>query len=508
MIDWPANSWLFWLAAGISTAFLFRLSRQSSPATPAAALPGKPQVPINAPRRLRRRMVAAWIAAVLAAALTPSFMKFWLFGDTGWRDLAPIDQVLILTGVCIFAFALVLMAVGLPGDRSRGRPRCPCCWYDMKGAPSLTCPECGKTVRSERSLFKTRRSWKGLAIAAVLVLLGLSMAAKPAATSPNWPSFVPGPILALLDWPNSWNLCSAIASKGCSEQSPNARMSVGSLTAAILRFRCRRLLDSGTATEVDNAVWMMNTVLGPLSADQVNHLLDSNNGKIRHGVLWACFSACAKDTQITGRIVAATQDPNVYVANAAQNALLFRARADPGQNVTPLLKYLSDSAASNRWSTIEVLDDDLMKNPLMRSWAAATLDDPAIGGHVAVLLLRSDPQNQMARDASVKALRLGTAQRMDNIVANLASLACQDSILLQAVVDAQARSRVPTPALAGFRSDLSLPCRLRLLNAELQTIALSPADTDAIKSRIVVLESAMHDEQRESGAPRTKSPSP
>ena len=34
------------------------------------------------------------------------------------------------------------------GDRSRGRKRCPKCWYDMAYSSTLTCSECGHTVQS------------------------------------------------------------------------------------------------------------------------------------------------------------------------------------------------------------------------------------------------------------------------------------------------------------------------------------------------------------------------
>ena len=36
---------------------------------------------------------------------------------------------------------------GFYGDRSKGRARCPKCWYDMRGTvPKLVCPECGRLV--------------------------------------------------------------------------------------------------------------------------------------------------------------------------------------------------------------------------------------------------------------------------------------------------------------------------------------------------------------------------
>ena len=45
----------------------------------------------------------------------------------------------IETGIYLLAIAavpfigLLLVFWGLWGDRSRGRPRCPKCWYDMRG---------------------------------------------------------------------------------------------------------------------------------------------------------------------------------------------------------------------------------------------------------------------------------------------------------------------------------------------------------------------------------------
>ena len=53
-------------------------------------------------------------------------------------------------------------------DRSRGRRRCPRCWYDMEGVPGKRCPECGRDARRERSLFRTRRQWRWMAVTPVL----------------------------------------------------------------------------------------------------------------------------------------------------------------------------------------------------------------------------------------------------------------------------------------------------------------------------------------------------
>lgn len=83
----------------------------------------------------------------------------------------------LIAGGVVGVMGLVLLAWALLSDRSGGRRRCPKCWYDMAGTEALTCSECGKTVKRERQLFKTRRRWNwtlvgGLALlgAAVLVV--------------------------------------------------------------------------------------------------------------------------------------------------------------------------------------------------------------------------------------------------------------------------------------------------------------------------------------------------
>ena len=59
--------------------------------------------------------------------------------------------------VLFAALTALLLYLGLFQDRSRGRPRCPKCWYNMTEAPSLVCPECGHDARTPRRLHRTRR---------------------------------------------------------------------------------------------------------------------------------------------------------------------------------------------------------------------------------------------------------------------------------------------------------------------------------------------------------------
>ena len=81
------------------------------------------------------------------------------------------------TGVYLISLSLIFIAGltlaywGLWGNRSKGRPRCPKCWYDMRGSlPSVVCPECGHDGRVERRLYKNRRRWWAIVVGIILML--------------------------------------------------------------------------------------------------------------------------------------------------------------------------------------------------------------------------------------------------------------------------------------------------------------------------------------------------
>ena len=92
---------------------------------------------------------------------------------------------------------LGLVAAGLSGwalfaDRSRGRRRCPRCWFDMTGL-GMRCPECGREAKSEKRFFRTRRRWRVVAFAAVPLLAGTATAlhVRATQTTNGWWANVP-----------------------------------------------------------------------------------------------------------------------------------------------------------------------------------------------------------------------------------------------------------------------------------------------------------------------------
>lgn len=104
----------------------------------------------------------------------------WLYHALGW--------VLAAAGVAWLLWSLF-------GDRSRGRKRCPKCWYSMEGAPGLTCPECGRQARSERALFRTRRHRWRATLSLPLLGAALFAASWPAIQSGGWIAPIPTRVL-------------------------------------------------------------------------------------------------------------------------------------------------------------------------------------------------------------------------------------------------------------------------------------------------------------------------
>lgn len=96
------------------------------------------------------------------------------------------------------AAGLFVLYRALLHDRSRGKKRCPKCWYDMSGAPSLTCSECGKSVKRERKLYKTRRHKRWAAVGIVLLVSATCSALAPTISRDGWLSIVPNTALILV----------------------------------------------------------------------------------------------------------------------------------------------------------------------------------------------------------------------------------------------------------------------------------------------------------------------
>ena len=73
-----------------------------------------------------------------------------------------LDPGLYLLGVAVVpGVGLLLVCWGLWGDRSKGRPRCPHCGYDMRRAvPKLVCPACGQVAASERQPYGIWCRWR------------------------------------------------------------------------------------------------------------------------------------------------------------------------------------------------------------------------------------------------------------------------------------------------------------------------------------------------------------
>jgi hypothetical protein len=97
---------------------------------------------------------------------------------------------------------MVILFLALFRDRSRGRRRCPKCWYDMSRVPGLKCPECGKAAKSENWLHVARRRWR-CAVCGAALAVGLpgALVIRTAARD-GWWTVTPASILVFFFTPH------------------------------------------------------------------------------------------------------------------------------------------------------------------------------------------------------------------------------------------------------------------------------------------------------------------
>ena len=107
------------------------------------------------------------------------------------------EWLLTAIGVALAVIGLAVALWAIFFDRSRGRRRCPRCWYDLTGAPGLLCSECGYVLRSERAFFSTRRRWRWVVVAVLFMLLSGGVMRYKSAQH-GWVSLVPATLLVFL----------------------------------------------------------------------------------------------------------------------------------------------------------------------------------------------------------------------------------------------------------------------------------------------------------------------
>lgn len=103
-----------------------------------------------------------------------------------------IDLVALAGGGILALAGLGLLWWALLWDRARGRRRCPRCWYNLAGTPgNLTCSECGRTTKTERQLFRTRRRWRWAALALVVLAACPALIGWQQTRKFNWNNYKP-----------------------------------------------------------------------------------------------------------------------------------------------------------------------------------------------------------------------------------------------------------------------------------------------------------------------------
>jgi hypothetical protein len=181
-------------------------------------------------------------------------MPLWIWQVIGWTLLPA---------------GLILLAWALFRDRSRGRARCPQCWYDMSGATahegSRTCPECGTSTTHDTQLHRTRRHWRQATLAAVLGAAGVAGISVPALQR-GWAAVIPSSILVYVAPAQGWTpplpvlrgapviwagrnpLAPAVTFRQSLTRETWERLDKNELAAWQERAFARRILSAGAAT--------------------------------------------------------------------------------------------------------------------------------------------------------------------------------------------------------------------------------------------------------------------
>lgn len=163
----------------------------------------------------------------------------------------------------IAIFGATIFVVAMRRDPSRGRRRCPGCWYDMSGTVGLRCPECGRVCGHARDLYRTRRSRRLAGVAVLTMLPAVALYEYPRVRAGGWLGAVPTTVMiAALPWlpetllidpdgtvTNRWTLQNRFY---------ESEYPMREWQRSLLRWRCARLSKSSNPRALLRAAMVMN----------------------------------------------------------------------------------------------------------------------------------------------------------------------------------------------------------------------------------------------------------
>lgn len=111
-----------------------------------------------------------------------------------------VTWTLWIVGALLGVGALSLCVWALFLDRSRGRLRCPKCWYTLDAHTAQRCPECGNVPKRIGQLRRTRRRYVWALAGVVLGVIAYVTAVTPDMLRGGWRRGIPSTLLVTV-WP-------------------------------------------------------------------------------------------------------------------------------------------------------------------------------------------------------------------------------------------------------------------------------------------------------------------
>lgn len=235
---------------------------------------------------------------------------------------------------CVLACVVSIAAAGvlyvaLFHDRSRGRLRCPACWYELN-ADADRCPECGALVRSFKNLRRTRRRWSLAMLGGCLLVYAASAVWIPDARVYGWAHRLPTPVLVRLypwaDLPAGRRRIDSIHRPVLTELLLRGYAGIDDAAAKVLVSRALAELDTSTDTlrRRDAMLLLFHAGRAHLSADAARHIAESEPDPEWQTFAWALA------------VRVAPSDP------AIQRAVIERLRARPDNSNVSIIKALPE----------------------------------------------------------------------------------------------------------------------------------------------------------------------